>query len=779
VSEISFLFVVHRDQFVSKWQTALAPYFGSSLKEGLPTPFAHLYVYYNAISRQDIGRKTRIYNEAIAERLSKLWFAFTDRTRRNFWFRVRRKLIYFIVGSEMKFLSTCNPVTVLRVSESQDVKFVAFLNQLENDLQQHEKSNSKSLKCWSYLCDCYRRICRQHKVAPFHEGNVKSQADDSALHHMRTPQELVSKICNLRKFLKETFSRSTRRSLLCLLLFDRSNDFGTSAESQKYYLRLMHRSESAKKCIQALFLLGEELLQKSVSFERELTFFERLSNFLVGRRSKILTTFRHTGADDLLAAFSKYKFEQLDATDICISSLEELLAHGASSDRCKSQESGDSSSQQLLKENPGSEGLESNSALRAAESSLLSKPQKSSLNRPDVMIPEHFECPGTADAFEYRGDFNDSFYNGNGTVLFRNGDRYDGHICNGKRDGAGEFVWASGAQYNGQWSNDRFHGLGILKCKQYMFEGFWKEGHRTGQGKIVFDRGDMYDGNWEQDSYCGDGVYSFSDGRTLRGVWAHGNLVKETALSSENEASSAVPQLVEADGPSVRQSLSFYQMMFPSQVDINGQQGPAKELSNNTQLMQWLEDTKQYCNDIEVAEKKRQDMESMICTLKQQRQTLLDEQSHLSSQISRVVEKIQERQVQQQVQDIDHKVKVLKAKRDAMVSEHNLRIIDVLRSKISLLQNAKKELEEKLTVKRIRDYQSLQNKPKVQSQQDEAVAALRMKIPAQQYELNQAQVELAELSMANMHLKSKLESLLQQNSSLRAQLGLGPLKNSD
>jgi hypothetical protein len=258
--ELSFLVLVHKDQFASKWQSALAPHFGNSLKEGLPTPFVFLYVYYNAISRRDVGQKTRAYNEAVAKKLVKLELNSKDENRRGLLFHIKRKWIHFIVGIEQKFLSMCNPSTVLSVLESDDSKFLVMLSQLEYDLQQFETANNKNSTLWSKIRRKLQCLLFRRKVLPVDDAEDTTQTQVDASHHLSAPQDVVSAVFKLRNFLTNTFSYSFRQTLTCLLLFDRSRDFGASAESQKYYLRLMRQSEFAKRCVQALFSLEDELL---------------------------------------------------------------------------------------------------------------------------------------------------------------------------------------------------------------------------------------------------------------------------------------------------------------------------------------------------------------------------------------------------------------------------------------------------------------------------------------------------------------------------------------
>jgi len=97
-------------------------------------------------------------------------------------------------------------------------------------------------------------------------------------------------------------------------------------------------------------------------------------------------------------------------------------------------------------------------------------------------------------------------------------------------------------------------------------------------------------------------------------------------------------------------------------------------------------------------------------------------------------------------------------------------------AKIDHLENLKKELQNKLTIKRYRDYLKRKDGPKLPTKK-EAIAELRANMPALQYKLHQTRCEMADLSMANFHLKRDLEPMLLENRTLRSQLGLGPETN--
>lgn len=104
----------------------------------------------------------------------------------------------------------------------------------------------------------------------------------------------------------------------------------------------------------------------------------------------------------------------------------------------------------------------------------------------------------------YYGQFEDGIpSDGRGTMVFGNGDRYDGEFQNGERNGCGTFTFASGRQYMGQFRADQFHGVGI-----------WK-----------LETGERYVGQFEYNKCEGWGTFLFADGSSKSGTWEDGNLV--------------------------------------------------------------------------------------------------------------------------------------------------------------------------------------------------------------------------------------------------------------
>ena len=67
-------------------------------------------------------------------------------------------------------------------------------------------------------------------------------------------------------------------------------------------------------------------------------------------------------------------------------------------------------------------------------------------------------CTGNAMAQCTSGDCK----NGTGTMIFSNGDKYDGQWKDGKREGRGEYWWANGITYIGDFTNNYIIGYGLI-----------------------------------------------------------------------------------------------------------------------------------------------------------------------------------------------------------------------------------------------------------------------------------------------------------------------------
>ena len=113
-------------------------------------------------------------------------------------------------------------------------------------------------------------------------------------------------------------------------------------------------------------------------------------------------------------------------------------------------------------------------------------------------------------------------------------DHYKGEIRYGNAHGkgVGEIIiydvlgsWEKRAVYEGEWSNGRPHGKGVIHWVDgNVYSGEWQNGELFGMGVIRFANGNTYEGEWkgyERDRW----VYVDSRGRTGKGVyrWVNGD----------------------------------------------------------------------------------------------------------------------------------------------------------------------------------------------------------------------------------------------------------------
>lgn len=98
--------------------------------------------------------------------------------------------------------------------------------------------------------------------------------------------------------------------------------------------------------------------------------------------------------------------------------------------------------------------------------------------------------------------------NGNGTIYYVNGDKYQGEwasTIDGKkleRSGKGVFIQVSGDRYEGEYTQDK----------------------RSGKGTLYLANGKQYIGEWKKDQFDGVGTYRWKDGSEYHGDFAHGNM---------------------------------------------------------------------------------------------------------------------------------------------------------------------------------------------------------------------------------------------------------------
>ena len=108
----------------------------------------------------------------------------------------------------------------------------------------------------------------------------------------------------------------------------------------------------------------------------------------------------------------------------------------------------------------------------------------------------------------YEGEWVNNQRNGQGTQLFKNGDRYEGAWSNNKFHGKGTLTEKNGDYYTGEFKHNKEDGLGyfvwISGGKFSKYVGEWKNGKMHGHGKIHYRNGNVYVGNFNMGAFTDD-----------------------------------------------------------------------------------------------------------------------------------------------------------------------------------------------------------------------------------------------------------------------------------
>ena len=110
-----------------------------------------------------------------------------------------------------------------------------------------------------------------------------------------------------------------------------------------------------------------------------------------------------------------------------------------------------------------------------------------------------------------------------GKLYVSSGDRYEGEMKNGVRDGQGKHFKAGKLEYSGQFKNGKFDGMGTIYMENgATYVGQVKDGQVTGQGILRWPSGSKYIGELKNGKQEGQGTFTWEDGESYVGLWKNG-----------------------------------------------------------------------------------------------------------------------------------------------------------------------------------------------------------------------------------------------------------------
>ena len=123
----------------------------------------------------------------------------------------------------------------------------------------------------------------------------------------------------------------------------------------------------------------------------------------------------------------------------------------------------------------------------------------------------------TPDGGRYYGPLAHGLRQGEGTVEWDGGVRYEGGFLKGLFEGKGKLV-GHGEEYAGEFKAGQYAGQGRLKSQDgRKYQGEFVAGRMHGHGEYTTPDGQIYDGSFETGEFTGTGTYKRLDGSQHQG----------------------------------------------------------------------------------------------------------------------------------------------------------------------------------------------------------------------------------------------------------------------
>lgn len=107
-------------------------------------------------------------------------------------------------------------------------------------------------------------------------------------------------------------------------------------------------------------------------------------------------------------------------------------------------------------------------------------------------------------------------------LSYTNGDKFEGEIKNGIREGYGTYYYHNGDKYEGMWLKGKKHGMGTLYYKEgNLFVGQWKNSEKEGIGTLYLKNGEKYYGEFKAGKRNGKGILTSPDNNKYVGFFKH------------------------------------------------------------------------------------------------------------------------------------------------------------------------------------------------------------------------------------------------------------------
>jgi len=115
---------------------------------------------------------------------------------------------------------------------------------------------------------------------------------------------------------------------------------------------------------------------------------------------------------------------------------------------------------------------------------------------------------------------------GIGTLYnINDGLKYIGEFSNDKFNGLGRIIFNDGSYYEGVFENNFQNGYGKFQYENYSYIGNWLKNKKNGFGEENFEDGSYYKGYFVNDFKNGYGIFQYANGKIIEGIFNKENKV--------------------------------------------------------------------------------------------------------------------------------------------------------------------------------------------------------------------------------------------------------------
>ena len=119
---------------------------------------------------------------------------------------------------------------------------------------------------------------------------------------------------------------------------------------------------------------------------------------------------------------------------------------------------------------------------------------------------------------KYEGEFKNNSFEGYGILNCITGNKYEGEFKNNLLNGYGIFYTIDGGKYIGELKDNLLEGYGILySIDGGKYEGSFKKGKKDGYGILYYIDGSRYEGEFYNNKMEGKGILYYCDGKKYIG----------------------------------------------------------------------------------------------------------------------------------------------------------------------------------------------------------------------------------------------------------------------